>query len=348
MPSAAMRAEAARGGNARPAWRKRSWWPAARRTAMLAFGLLVAVLLVRLGRTVDWPAAAAALRELPATTLLAAAAMAAVSHALYATFDLIGRRVTHHPVPWRRTLGVALVSYAFNLNVGTVVGGVAFRYRLYTRLGLGVQTIAHVVALSMLANWLGYALLGGAALMLAPPALPPQWGVDAAVLRLAGTVMLGVPLLYVAACHASLRREWRLGKLEFPLPASRVAVLQLVLSVLHWMVMAAVIWTLLQGRLPYAQVLAALLAAAVAGVIAHVPAGLGVLEATFVAMLSPRLPVPELLAALLAYRGVFYLLPLLLALPMFWVIDRGWARSEGGAAASRSSGGLRRRGSART
>lgn len=321
-----MRAEAARSAGARLPWRERSWWPAARRAAMLGFGLLVAVMLVRLGRTVDWPAAATALRKLPATTLLAAAAVAAVSHALYATFDLIGRYVTRHRVPRRRTVGVAFVSYAFNLNLGTLVGGIAFRYRMYARLGLGVQTITHVVALSMLANWLGYALLGGIALTLAPPALPPQWGVDAAMLRLTGTLMLAAPLLYVAACHVSLRREWRIASFEFPLPASRVALLQLVLSALHWMVMAAVVWTLLQRQLPYAQVLTALLAAAVAGVIARVPAGLGVIEATFVAMLTPRLPVPEVLAALLAYRGVFYLLPLLLALPLFWVIDRGWGR----------------------
>ena len=30
---------------------------------------------------------------------------------------------------------VTFVSYVFNLNLGSLVGGVAFRYRLYSRLG---------------------------------------------------------------------------------------------------------------------------------------------------------------------------------------------------------------------
>ena len=60
-----------------------------------------------------------------------------------------------------------------------------------------------------------------------------------------------------------------------------------------------------------------LLVAAVAGVIAHVPAGLGVLEAVFIALLSHRVPQAELLAALLAYRALYYLVPLALAFGLF-------------------------------
>ncbi|MGJ7583533.1 UPF0104 family protein, partial [Variovorax sp. RHLX14] len=55
------------------------------------------------------------------------------------------------------------------------------------------------------------------------------------------------------------------------------------------------------------------LVAAVAGVITHVPAGLGVLEAVFVALLAHEVPQAKLLGALLAYRGLYYLLPLVVA-----------------------------------
>jgi len=44
-----------------------------------------------------------------------------------------------------------------------------------------------------------------------------------------------------------------------------------------------------------------------------VPAGLGVLEAVFVALLSHEVPQAQLLGALLAYRGLYYLLPLAVA-----------------------------------
>ena len=97
--------------------------------------------------------------------------------------------------------------------------------------------------------------------------------------------------------------------------------LQLALSVANWSVMAGVVWVLLRGQIDYATVLTVLLIAAVAGVLAHVPAGLGVLEAVFVALLSHRAPPHTLIAALLAYRALYYLLPLALALPVFLTLD---------------------------
>jgi uncharacterized membrane protein YbhN (UPF0104 family) len=46
-------------------------------------------------------------------------------------------------------------------------------------------------------------------------------------------------------------------------------------------------------------------------VVLHIPAGLGVTEAVFIALLSHRVPEHQLLGALLAYRAIFYLTPLL-------------------------------------
>jgi hypothetical protein len=70
-------------------------------------------------------------------------------------------------------------------------------------------------------------------------------------------------------------------------------------------------WALLQGQVDYPTALSVLLMAAIAGVILHIPAGLGVIEAVFIALLSHRIPEHQLLGALLAYRAVFYLLPLI-------------------------------------
>jgi uncharacterized protein (TIRG00374 family) len=77
----------------------------------------------------------------------------------------------------------------------------------------------------------------------------------------------------------------------------------------------------LEQKIAFATVLAVLLVAAVAGVITHVPAGLGVLETVFVVLLSHQLPRSELLAALLAYRGIYYLAPLALATIIYLVLE---------------------------
>lgn len=301
--------------------RDKPWWPWAKRALSFAFLVLVAALLVRHARTVDWQEVRQSVAELPRQVLLVAGLLCAASHLLYSCFDLVGRRYTRHRLPTRRVMQVNFISYAFNLNFGSLVGGVAFRYRLYSRLGLGYATITRVLTLSMLTNWLGYLLLAGIVFTVAPLALPPAWKIDSEGLRLLGIALLAVALTYLLLCGWSKRRSWSLRGHELLLPPPRMALLQLAMSSANWMIMAAAVWVLLQGRIDYASVLSVLLIAAVAGVITHVPAGLGVLEAVFIGLLSHRLGEHELLGALLGYRALYYILPLLAAALLYLTVE---------------------------
>jgi len=283
--------------------------------------LVVAVLLVRYAREVDWRAVVAVVRGYSPSTLLLAAALAAASYALYGCYDLIGRRQVGHRLRAVQVLATACVSYAFNLNLGALVGGVALRYRLYSRLGLTADTITQVLALSMATNWLGYLVLAGGAFIVFPLVLPADWMVGRASLRLIGLLLLALAAAYVLMCFAMRRRVWRLRGHAFRLPSGPMALLQLALSAANWMLIAGVVAVLLNGRLDYPTVLGVLLIAAVAGVVAHVPAGLGVLEAVFIAFLSHRVAQAELLGALLAYRAIYYLAPLMLALGVYLSLE---------------------------
>jgi len=295
----------------------------------------VLVLVVMLGvlgliaeqaRTVDWPAVLRSLREIPAAVLALAGALAAASFCVYASYDPIGAQIAGARVGRWRAAATGVVSYILNLNLGSLVGGIAVRFRLYGRAGLHADTVAHILAASMATNWLGYFGLGGALFLLRPPALPPSWAIDGEGLRLLGAAMLLVVLAYVGAC-AWFRRggraapRWTIRGHAVELPNLRIALLQLAVSAANWALIGAVVWTLLQHRIDYASVLTAMLVAAVAGVLTHVPAGLGVLEAVVVALLSHKLPAGELLGALLAYRALYYLGPLALAVPAFFALD---------------------------
>ncbi|RYY79769.1 MAG: UPF0104 family protein, partial [Comamonadaceae bacterium] len=128
----------------------RPWWPWVKRIGTWTFFALIAWLLVRQARGIDWGEVMTAFSRLPAITLAAAAMLAAASFVLYSTYDLLGRRLTGHPLGTGTVMGVTFISYAFNLNLGSLVGGVAFRYRLYSRLGLDNDTITRVLGFSML------------------------------------------------------------------------------------------------------------------------------------------------------------------------------------------------------
>lgn len=305
----------------RPGRPGRTWWPWTRRALTLAFFAAVAWLLVRQARTVDWAEVAATVRALPGPVLLGAAALAAASHLLYATFDLLGRRIAGHPLPTATVMAVTFVSYAFNLNMGSLIGAVASRYRLYGRLGLDYAQITQVTLFSMFTNWLGYLLLGGLAFLFFPLPLPPAWGVPAAALQAVGGVLALAALGYAALCSFSRRRSLRLRGRVLQLPSGRMALAQLAMASLNWALMGATVWVLLRGQLPYPSVLAVLLLAAVAGVLTHVPAGLGVLEAVFLALLAGSVPATTLLGVLLAYRALYYLAPLALAVPLFAAME---------------------------
>lgn len=319
-----------RGDGARP------WWPWLRRVLTVLFFVVVAGLLLRFGAGVEWQAVWRGVRDQAPASLLLAVLLAVASHALVSSYDLIGRHVTGHGLPVLRTWSVAWVSYAFNLNLGALVGGAGFRWRLYSRLGLDHGQIAQVYGLSVATNWLAYLVLLGVVLLAAPLALPDGWQIGQQGLQVLGALAPLVALAYLLVCALAPRRRWHWRGHRIDLPSGRVAMVQLLLSALNWLVIAAVIHTLLGRQADYLLVLGTTLLAAVAGALAHVPAGLGVLEAVFVAMLGHLLPQSDILAAMLTYRAVYYLGPLLLALAAYGIMELGWR--SGAAAPAPSSG----------
>lgn len=303
------------------AHKPRRGWTLAKRALTIAFFVVVAALLFSQARTIDWGEVLDVIAGYPARTLAAAAALAALSHAIYGSYDLLGRAWTRHTLPRKKVVAITFVSYAFNLNFGALVGGFAFRYRLYSQFGLANDVITKVLGLSLVTNWLGYLVLAGGVFALRVIAPPADWDLGATALQGLGVLLWLAAAAYLLACRFSRRREWTVRGHHLSVPPLRVALLQMLLSCANWAVIAAVLYVLLGERVEYPLVLGVLLMAAVAGVIAHIPAGLGVLEAVFIALLAGALPRGEVLAALLAYRALYYLAPLLVAIAVYLVLE---------------------------
>ena len=299
----------------------RPWWPWLKRVAITVFFGVVLSLLVTQARDVDWAEVLTALRGYSALSVGLAVVLAVASFTLYSCFDLLGRHYTGHPLGALTVMTVTFVSYVFNLNLGSLVGGVAFRYRLYSRLGLATGTITRVLTLSMLTNWMGYLLLGGLVFSVMPPTLPDSWPITTFALRLIGGVLVAVAVGYLALCAFSTQRTLSIRGHTIELPSARLAVLQLAMGAANWLIMSGIVFVLLQQRIAFPTVVSVLLLAGIAGVITHIPAGLGVLEAVFVALLSHQMPQTALLAGLVAYRVVYYLAPLGLAAVVYLVME---------------------------
>ena len=280
---------------------------------MLGFFVLIVWLLVSRTRAVDWSEVWVALQALGTPVLLASLLLSLLSYALYGGYDLFARHYTRQSLPKSLTASIAAICYAFNLNMGAWLGGIGLRYRLYSRFGVERGTITRIVGLSLVTNWSGYCLLAGIAGSFGFVDLPDGGRIGDLGLRLIGFALLLGVTSYVALCGVSRRRSFSLRGTTVTLPSLRMAVAQIALSVANWMTMGLIVHLLLGAEIAYPTVLAVLLLSGIAGAVAHVPAGLGVVEAVFLALLGDAMADTELLAGLLAYRAVYYIAPLALA-----------------------------------
>jgi uncharacterized membrane protein YbhN (UPF0104 family) len=318
-----------------PASLPRPWWARVRRWVAPALGIAVMGLLLSHAHKVDWAGAWAALQRYPLFLLLMVLAVATASHALYGCYDLLARRHVHHGLPRWRSWAIAVTSYAFNLNLGSWVGSIAARARLYARAGLDEAAVAQVVAFSVATNWLGYGLLAGT--LFAAGAIAPPEGAHLGhgALRALGAVMVLAAVGYVVLCHRTQGRSWCVRGRRLRLPSARLALMQLGVAVGNWMLMGTAMYLLLGQQVSYGMTLSVLLAASIVGVMTPIPAGLGVLEAVVLALLSGRVAQGTLLGAVLAYRALYYLVPLAGGLALYLALER-YASAHPPAAAHRA------------
>lgn len=300
----------------------RNKWFWIKRLTTIAFFILIPTLLYFQARNIDWEAVGQTLRDYPNTTLLIGAGIALVSYLVYCSFDLLSRYYTGHKLPVRQVIPVTFVCYAFNLNMGAFVGGVALRYRLYSRLGLDVPTITRVLTLSMITNWLGYIILAGGIFSLGLISLPQQWQMGTNGLRLTGIGLLIAAAAYLSACGLSKRRVWHWRGHEILLPPLRTALIQAGLGALNWSLMALLIYLLMPEEAFYPTILGILMISSIAGVITHIPAGLGVIEVVFITLLQHEFAKSDLLAALIAYRALYFIFPLAIACVIYLVLEK--------------------------
>ena len=297
------------------------WRPWLKRGALPAFFAVVASLLVLQARSMDGPEVLAALKGYPLRSLGLAGVLAAASLAPYNCFDLLGRHCTRHTLTTPTAMSVTFISDEFNLNLGSLMGRVAFRFQLSTSLGLAEGHITRILTLSLVTNWTGYLLVPGLVFSILPPTLPDDWPVNAFHHRSIGSVLVSVAAAYLALCALSAKRVFAMRGYTIPLPSAALGSAstcdgrdQLAAHVRHCFRVASAAYC-------FPVVVSVLMLAGIAGVITHIPAGLRVLEAVFVALFFSQLPTPAIMAALVAYRVICDVAPLRVAATAYVVME---------------------------
>ena len=246
----------------------------------------------------------AALRALPPAQAAMALACTGLSFLALTLYDRLSLHWLGLDWAWRRSAPGTALAYALgNVSFNALVVGGAVRYSAWRACGLQPGQAAGVALFASLGFWLGYLAVGG--LLFAADPLRPS-------LRLAGLLLLAPPLYLLLAWRL---RGVRLGRWRMPLPPPRVCAGQITVGMLDLLGISGVLWLLLPA-LPgfsYSHFLQAFMLAVVAGSASQAPGGLGVFDSAFLLLLPAAAPVPQAVAALLAFRVIYYGVPLLAA-----------------------------------
>lgn len=285
---------------------------------LLSFALIGAagwVLWKELG-TLSWRDVAAAARAWGPAPLLLAIAMCAASFAILTLTEWAAARSLALRVPRLELTLTSICANALAHSIGfaVLVAG-AVRLRRYAAWGASPAAVAAQSVYAAVSYTLGLAALAGMGLLAHPDLHAPGLTLAPAAMRLAGGLLLLAGPAYVGLCVLS-RRGFQLGKRRLALPSPGHAALQLFLGVANNVALALIIWALLPQTAVSAALIATAFAAAVAvALLSGAPGGVGVFEGAMLALL-PEAPAGQLAAALLGYRVIYFLLPLLIALPL--------------------------------
>lgn len=311
---------------------KANLWKWSKKLLTVVFLALVGWLLVNHAQEIDWSEVKQALSNYSWVQIKVGALLAFATYMAYSCYDLLARYLLGHRISKITTMTIAYICCAFTLNLGALIGSVGFRYRLYSRHGVSKGDIARIVGILISTNWLGYIALAGVVFVSGAVVVPDSWEIGALGLRILGVAFLSIVILYLVLSFFFPKRTFEIRGEKFTLPPISLALAQLALSCSHWALMAGVIYSFLYTEIDYFSLLGVLLVSAIAGIIAHVPGALGVLEAVFIALLGGEVDPALLVAALIAYRAVFYLLPLAVAVGLYLATEIAIKKSASGQA----------------
>jgi phosphatidylglycerol lysyltransferase len=255
------------------------------------------------------------LHELPAHRLFLALFLTVLSYLTMTCYDALALRYIQRPLAYGKTALASFIGYAFSNNIGlSMIAGASVRYRRYSTWGLSTFEITKLVAFCTLTLWLGFFTVGGLVFLSEPIMIPGTLHLPFDSVRPIGAIFLMFVGSYVLATLLRKTpleiRDW-----EFSLPSLKLLMIQLAIASLDWIMAGTVLYALLPDspNLSCLGFLGIFLLAQMAGLVSQVPGGLGIFETVVILLLPSSLPTSVVLGSLLAYRGMYYILPLLTA-----------------------------------
>ncbi len=256
---------------------------------------------------------------IPAARLVSAVVFCALSYLCLTGFDWLALRYVGKPLSYPKAAitSFTALSIGHNLGVAALSSG-AVRYRYYTRWGLTTQEVAKVILFCGTTVALGLSALAGVIVLINPADVTKLLRVGYGDPWWLGVFCLLVPIVYLIL-SATVRSSLRLWKWRFEMPDIKIAIGQVAMGTLNFIFVAACLHQVVAGdtQASFVQSATAFVLANIAVLVTHVPGGLGVLEATVSVVLQGAASI----GGLVAFRVIYFVLPLFVGLPVFAISE---------------------------
>lgn len=255
------------------------------------------------------------LQQIPNLYILLSLILCFFSYLLLTGYDALGVNYIGESLETSKIVRAGYVGYAFSHNIGlALITGGSIRYRIYSAWGFSGMQVTQIVAFSAFTLWIGFCAVAGLALVLATPNLPADVVVPFVSLRVLGGILLAMVVGYVWA-SAKFNNELTFKSWSFTFPSLTLALKQVAIASVDWLLMASVLFVLLPDvGISFFGFLGVFMLAQIIGLFSQVPGGLGVFESVMLLYLSNFMPGSQVLGILVVYRIIYYILPLLGAL----------------------------------
>ncbi|WP_448266926.1 lysylphosphatidylglycerol synthase domain-containing protein [Nostoc sp. DSM 114159] len=249
--------------------------------------------------------------------------LTALGYLVMIGYDILGFNYINRSLSWNKIAFTNFISSAFSNTIGfALLTGSAIRYRFYASWGVSAVAIAQVIAFANFTFWLGMFAVAGFLFIINPLKIPTQLHLPFATVRPIGGIFLLLVAVYLLG-SIFIKQPLIIRGHEFRFPSLKISLAQIAISSFDWILAAAVLYALLPSNisLSYLDFLGIYLLAMFAGVVSNVPGGLGVFETIILLILSSKVSAAAVLGSMLAYRGVYYFLPLLVAAGLLGIYE---------------------------
>ena len=265
-----------------------------------------------------------ALLEIPAKNLIYACAASFCGYVALSSYDFLAIKYVGKKIaPWK-WIFAGFIGFSISNNAGhAIVSGGAIRYRLYTRWRFRATEIVKMVTFSGFTYLIACFFLIIVGYIITPDHAFGEGSTSQTVTAVTALCSLIGLCVYLGGC-LFYKKPIVIKDVEFEVPSIKMALAQIFIGAADILMASSVLYFSITAFIPikFDVFIGVFIIAQVLGVFSQVPGGLGIFEGLFLYIIpNSEDNTVAIFGALIAYRIIYYLLPLLISGISFLVYE---------------------------